>query len=85
MQIVELGDLTGFARVWSAFEFWMVGECVEFEGIFSLCLVFLREMVGSVGRQSFDGDDESLIRWFFEWIFGVLVERGMSGTEGRMR
>ena len=51
MRIVELADMTAFVRVRSAFGFCEVGEGVEFEAIFSHCLVFLRESVGNVGRQ----------------------------------
>ena len=38
----------------------MVGECVEFEGIFSHWLVFMGEVVESVGSQSFEGEGWSL-------------------------
>ena len=46
------------------FELSVVEECVEFEAIFSLCLVFWRGMAGNVGRQLFEGDGWSLFGVF---------------------
>ena len=49
--------MTGFVRAWGAFKFWMVGECVEFEAIFSHWLVFWRDVVEGVESQSFEGEN----------------------------
>lgn len=61
--------MTGVARVWSGFGFWMVGEIVEFEENFSLWLVFMGEVVESVGSQSFEGENGLGFAAFFECFF----------------
>lgn len=57
MQIVELGVLTCVPRKWQGLRFSVIKKGVEYEVIFSLWLVFLRGMVGSVGGQSLKGEN----------------------------
>ena len=59
----------------------MVGECVEFEANFSLWLVFQGDVVGSVGRQSFEGENGL----DFQSILGEFTDGEISGLKGQIR
>ena len=47
-------------RKWQSLGLSVIKKGVEFEEIFSLWLVFLSEMVGSLGSQSFEDERRSL-------------------------